>query len=317
MERTLLATPTLAITHPVRGVLHGSVALVAALALPLPWNATDLPGRRTALVGYGVMLAAMFAVSALHHSVPWSTVWKRRWRRLDHTMISVVIGSAVTVSEVLPAVTKPDGLLWHTVRELPMFPLGSPLMPYTGVPLHVFEERYRVMMRACMGGDRRFGVVLIHRGAEVGGGDERAGVGTLAEIADAQELPDGRWVLVAVGIGRLQVVEWLPDDPHPRALAAELDESSAAAGAAARDALQATARRIAGMLTELGDPAPPIDLELADDPVVAAYQAVAATPVAALDRQRLIEMDDPDARITEAAALLGDLEDLLRMRILR
>jgi Lon protease-like protein len=73
-----------------------------------------------------------------------------------------------------------------------MFPLSSPLMPHTGVPLHVFEERYRIMVRTCIDDDRRFGVVLIERGAEVGGGDERADVGTLAEIADAEELPDGR-----------------------------------------------------------------------------------------------------------------------------
>ncbi len=196
-----------------------------------------------------------------------------------------------------------------------MFPLGSPLVPFTGVPLHVFEERYRALMRTCMDGDRRFGVVLIERGFEVGGGDERAGVGTLAEIAEAEELSDGRWVMIAVGVGRLRVVEWLPDDPYPRAIVDELPETPASSGTAERDAIQATARRIAGMLAELGDPAPPIDLELSDDPVAAAYQASAAMPLAALDRQRLLEIDDPDVRITRTAAVLQDLEELVLMRL--
>jgi Lon protease-like protein len=124
-------------------------------------------------------------------------------------------------------------------------------------------------------------------------------------------------VLIAVGIGRLRVVEWLPDDPYPRAVIDELADPPTTAGRAERDALQATTRRIAGMLAELGDPAPPIDLELADDPVAAAYQTVSSAPVAALDRQRLIEIDDPDRRVAEAAAILGDVEELVRMRILR
>ncbi|MET1002223.1 MAG: LON peptidase substrate-binding domain-containing protein, partial [Acidimicrobiia bacterium] len=51
-----------------------------------------------------------------------------------------------------------------------MFPLGSVLFPHALLPLHVFEPRYRVMMRHCLEGDKEFGVVLIERGSEVGGG---------------------------------------------------------------------------------------------------------------------------------------------------
>src|SRR3984885_12142090 len=80
-------------------------------------------------------------------------------------------------------------------RGLPMFPLGTVLFPHAVIPLHVFEPRYRALMRHCLDADRRFGVVLIERGSEVGGGDQRASVGTQGVITRAAELPDGRWVL--------------------------------------------------------------------------------------------------------------------------
>ena len=63
-----------------------------------------------------------------------------------------------------------------------MFPLGSVLLPGVVMPLHIFEPRYRALARRCLEGDRRFGVVLIERGSEVGGGDVRCGVGTRAEV---------------------------------------------------------------------------------------------------------------------------------------
>ena len=76
-------------------------------------------------------------------------------------------------------------------RPMPMFPLGTVLFPYAVLPLRVFEPRYRVMTRRCLDGDREFGVVLIERGSEVGGGDVRFGVGTIARIVQVAETPDG------------------------------------------------------------------------------------------------------------------------------
>ncbi|HBU01458.1 MAG TPA: ATP-dependent protease, partial [Acidimicrobiaceae bacterium] len=101
-------------------------------------------------------------------------------------------------------------------RELPMFPLGSVALPGVALPLQVFEPRYRALVMTCLTDDRLFGSVLIDRGSEVGGGDQRGDVGTLIRIIQSEELPDGRWAVVGVGIERLRVVEWLPDDPFPR-----------------------------------------------------------------------------------------------------
>src|SRR5947207_15568149 len=115
--------------------------------------------------------------------------------------------------------------------ELPMFPLGAVLFPHLVLPLHVFEPRYRQLTLDCLAGDREFGVVLIERGHEVGGGDERFAQGTVAHILEAAEFEDGRWALVTVGTRRIRVREWLPDDPYPQALVQDAPDISAAEAA--------------------------------------------------------------------------------------
>jgi len=86
---------------------------------------------------------------------------------------------------------------------LGMFPLSTVLFPEAGLPLHVFEERYRALMGSCLASDGEFGVVLIARGSEVGGGDQRTDVGTVARIANVAELEDGRLLVVATGVRRI------------------------------------------------------------------------------------------------------------------
>src|SRR5947208_9424903 len=115
---------------------------------------------------------------------------------------------------------------------LPMFPLGAVLFPGVAMPLHVFEPRYRALTRHCLDGDRRFGVVLIERGSEVGGGDIRVSVGTCARIVEAAELPDGRWLLMVLGVERVRVERWLPDDPYPQAEVVLLPDAPAGPEAA-------------------------------------------------------------------------------------
>jgi Lon protease-like protein len=97
--------------------------------------------------------------------------------------------------------------------QIPLFPLHTVLAPGIALPLHVFEERYRVMIRRCLDSATPFGVVLIRAGSEVaphGGTSQElaiAGVGTFAEIREASKYPDGRWDVLAVGTARFLVRE--------------------------------------------------------------------------------------------------------------
>jgi Lon protease-like protein len=103
------------------------------------------------------------------------------------------------------------------IYELPMFPLGSVVLPGDDVPLHVFEPRYRAMVQHCLDTESHFGVALIERGHEVGGGDVRGVAAVSTRIDRALPTPDGRFVLECRGVDRIRVLEWLPDDPYPRA----------------------------------------------------------------------------------------------------
>ena len=98
-----------------------------------------------------------------------------------------------------------------------MFPLSTVLFPGVELPLHVFEERYRQLVADVLATTREFGTVLITAGSEVGGGDRRSDVGTLVTIDMAAPFDDGRWLLATRGIERIRVIEWLEDDPYPRA----------------------------------------------------------------------------------------------------
>lgn len=103
---------------------------------------------------------------------------------------------------------------------LAMFPLQSALLPDEELPLQIFEPRYTALVRDCMReDDPRFGVVLISRGREVGGGDVRCDVGTVARITECVDLAgSGRFVLRCRTGERIRVSDWLPDDPYPRAM---------------------------------------------------------------------------------------------------
>jgi uncharacterized protein len=198
---------------------------------------------------------------------------------------------------------------------LPMFPLNTVLFPGVAMPLHVFEPRYRALTRHCLDGDGRFGVVLIERGSEVGGGDARLSVGTCARIVEAAELPDGRWVLMVLGIERVSVRRWLPDDPYPQAEVDVLDESPAGPDAEEqRGVVERLLRRALALKAELGEPAAAATVELDADAAVAAYQAAALAPLGPLDCQRVLEQNGADERPAALAALLTDEVSVLAQR---
>ncbi|MEB3049983.1 LON peptidase substrate-binding domain-containing protein [Mycolicibacter sp. MYC123] len=102
--------------------------------------------------------------------------------------------------------------------ELPMFPLEWVLLPGEELSLRIFEMRYTVLVGDLMrSGDPRFGVVLIARGREVGGGEQRNDVGTMTSITNCAELGAGRYALRCLTGERIRVGGWLVDDPYPRA----------------------------------------------------------------------------------------------------
>jgi Lon protease-like protein len=207
-------------------------------------------------------------------------------------------------------------------RRLPMFPLGTVLLPFAHLPLHIFEPRYRALVKDCLAGDGEFGVVLIERGHEVGGGDVRFAVGTVARILQTAELPDGRWLVDAVGTERFRVTEWLPEDPYPQALVEDFDDEpfDATPGAETEAAERRTAverrlRQVLALQVEMGFPAPSAVRSLDDDPVTAAYEAALLSPLGPMDSQKVLEAPGTVARLALLETLLDDARDVLTRRI--
>jgi uncharacterized protein len=200
-------------------------------------------------------------------------------------------------------------------EPMPMFPLGTVLFPHGVLPLHVFEPRYRALTERCLADDTVFGVVLIERGSEVGGGDLRFDVGTTARIVQAGRVDDGRWVLMTVGEQRVRVERWLPDDPYPRAdvdLLADHDDGDAAR---LLPEVSRALQRLLALRAELGEPGPGVDVTLADDPVRASFEACDLASLGPLDAQRLLEVNDPAERLSRLGALVGDETEILELRL--
>jgi uncharacterized protein len=203
-----------------------------------------------------------------------------------------------------------------------MFPLGTVLLPFAHLPLHIFEPRYRALVKDVLAGDGEFGVVLIERGQEVGGGDQRFGVGTVARVVQTAELPDGRWLLDAVGTERIRVAEWLPDDPYPLAMVeAVVDEPRdnspefKAEAEERRAKVERLLRQVLAMQVELGFPAPSAVRTLDENPATASFEAALLSPIGPMDTQKILEAPSTVARLALLETLLAEAREFLSNRI--
>jgi hypothetical protein len=197
-----------------------------------------------------------------------------------------------------------------------MFPLGSVLMPAMPLPLRVFEPRYLQMLDAVLERETLdFGVVLIERGHEVGGGDSRFGIGTMARVEQV-ESGDGLAALIARGSDRFTVDSWLPDDPWPQADVTELDplvwsESD-------RSLLESTERMVRRSLaraSEFVDSVWDPTVELSDDPVDRAWQVAGIAPVGALDQVDLLGSTSVEELLTRCEQHTRAAVETLTMRV--
>lgn len=168
---------------------------------------------------------------------------------------------------------------------LPMFPLGSVLFPAMPLGLRVFEPRYLTMLQDILPTEpAEFGVVLIERGQEVGGGEKRFDVGVTARVAELK-VGDGFIGVTGEGMRRFEVVTWLAEDPYPLASVRELpvlewDEDLREQ----RDQTEALVRRTLARTSEFEELAWSPTVALADDPVDAMWQLAAIAPIGPMDQ---------------------------------
>jgi Lon protease-like protein len=202
----------------------------------------------------------------------------------------------------------PEARVGDAVTErLPLFPLGTVLFPGLVLPLHLFEERYRRLVRDLLERPepRRLGVVGIELGHEVGDttGLRLAEVGCVAEVHGVNGRPDGRYDIVTVGADRFRIkeldralpylrgeVEFLPEEPGP-------DPGPVAHRV--RLLFQLYRHRLAAAGAEVAEP-----VELPEDPVRLSYLIAAAVVLDGHDKQRLLEAEDAALRLRAEHDLL-------------
>ena len=112
------------------------------------------------------------------------------------------------------------------LSELALFPLNLVLFPGMRLPLHIFEERYKAMIGACIEGEEPFGVLLIKEGQESGEPAEPVQVGTTARITQVNRLEEGRLNILTQGERRFELVEVIQTRPHMVGLVRYLEEES-------------------------------------------------------------------------------------------
>ncbi|ADG79552.1 Peptidase S16 lon domain protein OS=Tsukamurella paurometabola (strain ATCC 8368 / DSM / CCUG 35730 / CIP 100753 / JCM 10117 / KCTC 9821 / NBRC 16120 /NCIMB 702349 / NCTC 13040) OX=521096 GN=Tpau_2956 PE=4 SV=1 [Tsukamurella paurometabola] len=199
-----------------------------------------------------------------------------------------------------------------------MFPLGAVLLPGEELPLRVFEPRYRRMVERCLATDGRFGVVLIERGSEVGGGDVRTDVGTIAQIDRYVRRTGGEFTLVCKGAERIAVQHWLPDDPFPLAEAAPWpDESQPAVDLIPLLDKRNEIERLSAQLTRRrgGKPRSWPKLTLPEHPVERSYLLARALPLSDVDRYRALAAPGPADRVHVLTDALDDLIATLKFQL--
>jgi hypothetical protein len=167
--------------------------------------------------------------------------------------------------------------------------------------------------------EHEFGVTLIERGREVGGGDQRAMVGTVARMVQVAETDDGRYAVICVGTRRVRVNVWLPDDPYPVADVDDWpDEDADEPWLAERIAAAAVrVRRAAALASELGEPGIDAAMEISDDALLATYHLAGLAPIGAADAYRLLCARSPAERLDLLDEVLADAEAALEFRLNR
>jgi uncharacterized protein len=199
---------------------------------------------------------------------------------------------------------------------IPMFPLGSVLLPAMPLPLRIFEQRYLKLLGDLMASDKpEFGVVLIERGKEVGGGEKRMSIGTIAsvtEIGTTQEFLG----LESYGSQRFRVNAWLPDDPYPLAdidLLPDLIWDDSLLPAKAH--LETKVRQLLAFVSEFGNLQFGADIEFSEDPMEACWQMAGVLPVGPLDQIDLLSSQSADELISRTYEIVKTANETLTAMI--
>jgi Lon protease-like protein len=201
-----------------------------------------------------------------------------------------------------------------------MFPLQSVLLPGEELPLRVFEPRYSALVADCLTtDDPGFGVVLIARGREVGGGDERHPVGVRVRIAVHEDYGQGRYRLNCPVQHRIRVTEWLDDDPYPRAVTEHWPDESGAVSADEMAGVEDDIWALYELIAHVRELALPdrdglLGPGLPAEPGERLYALTSLVPIGAADRYAVLAAPGPADRLAVLREAIETVSAMVRFQ---
>lgn len=191
-----------------------------------------------------------------------------------------------------------------TLRRVPIFPLNTVMFPGVATPLHIFEDRYRALMRDLIAvpepRDRVFGIIAIREGYEVGehGMQSSHRIGTLVQLTGHERYDDGRFDIEILGRQRMRIEEMFTDGDYLSADAYLFEDQDDDVVAAAEEAARtlATFEDYRDELSELRG-GPVLTGDMPTDPAYLSYALAATCLLTLTQRQELLEADDSATRL--------------------
>ena len=191
----------------------------------------------------------------------------------------------------------------EVLTEIPLFPLSMVLFPGAPLPLHIFEERYKAMIRDCLEREEPFGIVLIKEGQEVGEPAMPFAIGTTARIIRSELLPEGRMNIVTKGERRFEITEITQELPHLVGRVRFLEEL---VGVGVDDLLPELNEQfktlVQGLTALAGGYAS--EVEMPEDPVELSYTIAGSLNLQGHVRQALLESPSASARLAHLIPLV-------------
>jgi len=190
-------------------------------------------------------------------------------------------------------------------EALALFPLNTVLFPGIPLPLHIFEERYRLLVRELIEGPapRRFGVVAIRQGLEIDDGPELYDIGCVAELRRVEPYADGRYDIVTTGGPRFRLLEVDDSKPFLRGvveyLPDELGDDADARAFAVIAEFTAYWNAVAAARDEDVDPP-----SLPDEPRLLSYLVAAALVIDLPEKQALLAVPDAATRLRHELSVI-------------
>jgi Lon protease-like protein len=191
------------------------------------------------------------------------------------------------------------------LEELPLFLLNTVLFPYAHIRLHVFEERYKLLIRECIQNERSFGIVLIRTGDEVGGNADPYMVGTAVQIEQVDYLDDGCLDIQVHGQRRFRIRRLDESKPYPTGLVEPVDENEIEDDAEAEHILGRAREEFESLIRKLfARQEFNIQIVFPSDPVVLSFTIANLLTMENLDKQRLLETTDTVERVEALIPIL-------------